>query len=178
MKTRIFIFAALLLASMFVSAQKFAYVDTQYILENIPDYQTAQNTLDELSMEWQKELEVKFAEIDKLYKSYQSESFLLSEDMKTKRQNEIIAKEKEAKELQKKYFGTEGDLYKKRQELIKPIQEKVYNAIEELAEEGTFAVIFDRAGNTTLIYANEKYDKSDEVLAKLGYKAGGLNTNE
>lgn len=175
MKTRSFLFALLFLSGLFTQAQKFAFVDTQYILENIPDYQTAQNTLDELSLEWQKELEAKFAEIDKLYKSYQSESFLLSEDMKTKRQNEIIAKEKEAKELQKKYFGTEGDLYKKRQELIKPIQEKVYNAIEELAEEGAFAVIFDRAGNTTLIYASDKFDKSDEVLAKLGYKAGGVS---
>jgi outer membrane protein len=95
--------------------------------------------------------------------------------MKTKRQNEIIAKEKEAKELQKKYFGTEGDLYKKRQELVKPIQDKVYNAIEELAEEGGFAVIFDRTGSTTIIYASEKFDKSDDVLAKLGYKAGGVS---
>ncbi len=178
MKTRILIVAAFLFASMFVGAQKFAYVDTQYILDNIPDYQTAQNTLDDLSMEWQKELEVKFAEIDKLYKNYQSESFLLSEDMKTKRQNEIIAKEKEAKELQKKYFGTEGDLFKKRQELIKPIQDKVYNAIESLAEEGSYAVIFDRSGNTTLIYASEKYDKSDDVLNKLGFKAGGVKSNK
>ena len=178
MKTRILIVAAFLFASMFVGAQKFAYVDTQYILDNIPDYQTAQNTLDDLSMEWQKELEVKFAEIDKLYKNYQSESFLLSEDMKTKRQNEIIAKEKEAKELQKKYFGTEGDLFKKRQELIKPIQDKVYNAIESRAVEGSYAVILDRSGNTTLIYASEKYDKSDDVLNKLGFKAGGVKSNK
>jgi len=178
MKTRIFLFAAILLSSMFASAQKFAFVDTQYILDNIPDYQTAQNTLDEMSMEWQKELEVKFTEIDKLYKAFQSESFLLSEDMKTKRQNEILAKEREAKELQKKYFGTEGDLYKKRQELVKPIQEKVYNAIEDLAEEGALAVVFDRSGSSTLIYASDKFDKSDEVLSRLGYKAGGLNTNE
>lgn len=175
MKTKLFFAAIFLLASVWVSGQKFAYVDTQYILENIPDYQTAQNTLDEISMEWQKELEGKFAEIDKLYKSFQSEAFLLSEDMKTKRQNEIIAKEKEAKELQKKYFGTEGDLYKKRQELVKPIQDKVYNAIEELAEEGSYAVIFDRSGSTTIIYASEKFDKSDDVLAKLGYKAGGVS---
>ncbi len=175
MKTKLFFAAIFLLASAWVSGQKFAFVDTQYILENIPDYQTAQNTLDEISMEWQKELEGKFAEIDKIYKSFQSEAFLLSEDMKTKRQNEIIAKEKEAKELQKKYFGTEGDLYKKRQELVKPIQDKVYNAIEELAEEGGFAVIFDRTGSTTIIYASEKFDKSDDVLAKLGYKAGGVS---
>ncbi|PKP03811.1 MAG: hypothetical protein CVU11_06770 [Bacteroidetes bacterium HGW-Bacteroidetes-6] len=175
MKTKLFLAALFLLSSVWVSAQKFAYVDTQYILENIPDYQTAQNTLDEISIEWQKELEGKFAEIDQLYKSFQSEAFLLSEDMKTKRQNEIIAKEKEAKELQKKYFGTEGDLYKKRQELIKPIQDKVYNAIEELAEEGSYAIIFDRSGSTTIIYASEKFDKSDDVLAKLGYKAGGVS---
>lgn len=178
MKTKTFLIAFFMLFSFFAGAQKFAYVDTQYILENIPDYQTAQNTIDNISMEWQKELETKFAQIDKLYKNYQSESFLLSEDMKTKRQNEIIDKEKEAKELQKKYFGTEGDLFKKRQELVKPIQEKVYNAIEDLAKEMNFAIIFDRAGNANIMYADEKYDKSDEVLSRLGYKAGGLNIKQ
>ena len=178
MKTKTFLITLFMLFSFFAGAQKFAYVDTQYILDNIPDYQTAQNTIDNISVEWQKELEAKFAEIDKLYKNYQSESFLLSEDMKTKRQNEIISKEKEAKELQKKYFGTEGDLFKKRQELVKPIQEKVYNAIEELAKDMNYAIIFDRASNANIMYADEKYDKSDEVLSKLGYKAGGLNIRE
>jgi len=159
-----------MLGSISLHAQKFAYVDTKYILENIPEYQQALNSLDELSLQWQKELEQKYAEIDKLYKAYQNEAFLLTDEMKKKRQDEIINKEKEAKELQKKYFGAEGELFKKRQELIKPIQDKVYDAIEKLATEGNYAIIFDRAGSTTVIYANEKFDKSDEVLQRLGYK--------
>lgn len=159
-------------------SQKFAFVDTEYILENIAEYRTAQDQLDALSLEWQKELEEKFAEIDKLYKAYQNEAFLLSEDLKTKRQNEIIAKEKEVKELQKKRFGTDGDLFKKRQELIKPIQDKVYNAIQELAEEGQYAMIFDKSGSVTIIYSNPKFDKSDEVLKKLGYSPGAIGTGD
>lgn len=158
-------------------SQKFAYVDTEYILENIAEYRAAQEQLDALSLEWQKELEEKFAEIDRLYKAYQNEAFLLSEDLKTKRQNEIIQKEKEVKELQKKRFGTDGDLFKKRQELIKPIQDKVYNAIQEIAEEGQYAMIFDKSGSVTIIYANPKYDKSDDVLKKLGYSPGAIGTD-
>lgn len=158
-------------------SQKFAYVDTEYILENIAEYRAAQEQLDALSLEWQKELEEKFAEIDRLYKAYQNEAFLLSEDLKTKRQNEIIQKEKEAKDLQKKRFGTDGDLFKKRQELIKPIQDKVYNAIQEIAEEGQYAMIFDKSGSVTIIYANPKYDKSDDVLKKLGYSPGAIGTD-
>ena len=111
-------------------AQKYAFVDTKYILENIPEYKTAQDQLDELSAQWQKEIEGKFAEIDKMYKDYQAESVLLPDDMKKKREDEIVKKEKEAKDLQKKRFGKDGDLFKKREELVKPIQDKVYNAIE------------------------------------------------
>lgn len=151
------------------TAQKFAYVNTEYILENIPDYADAQTQLDELSVQWQKEIEAKFAEIDKMYKSFQSEAVLLPEEMKKKREDDIIKKEKEAKDLQKKRFGKEGDLFKKRQELIKPIQEKVYTAIEEIATDDNYAVIFDKASNATLIYSNPKFDISEQVLDKLGY---------
>ncbi len=151
------------------TAQKFAYVNTEYILENIPDYADAQTQLDELSVQWQKEIEAKFAEIDKMYKSFQSEAVLLPEEMKKKREDDIIKKEKEAKDLQKKRFGKEGDLFKKRQELIKPIQEKVYTAIEEIATDENYAVIFDKASNATLIYSNPKFDVSEQVLDKLGY---------
>lgn len=157
-------------------AQKFAYVDSQYILENMSEYRDAQEILDKLSVDWQKEIEVKFAEIDKMYKDYQAEAVLLPEDLKKKRQDEIIAKEKEAKDLQKKRFGKDGDLYKKRQELIKPIQDKVFDAVEDIAVAGGYAVIFDKAGSTTLLYANSKYDKSDEVLDKLGYKPGAIKS--
>jgi outer membrane protein len=170
--------AVLAIATLFASAQKFGYVDTEYILNNIPEYKIAQEQLDELSVKWQKEIEEKFAAIDKMYKAYQAESVLLPEDMKRKRQDEIIAKEREAKELQKQRFGKDGDLYKKRQELVKPIQDKVYGAIEEMATSGNFAVIFDKSGSLSLIYTNPRFDKSDEVLEKLGYKPGGYSTGK
>ncbi len=117
---------------------------------------------------------MKFSEIDRLYKALQTESFLLPEDVKMKRQDEIIAKEKEAKSMQKKYFGTDGDMVKKRQELMKPIQDKVFNAIEEMAQSGVYAVIFDKSGSMTMIYTNPKYDKSDDVLELLGLSPGGV----
>jgi len=152
-----------------VSAQKYAFVNTDYILDNIPDYADAQTQLDELSAQWQKEIELKFTEIDKMYKSFQNEAVLLPEDMKKKREDDIIKKEKEAKDLQKKRFGQDGDLFKKRQELIKPIQEKLYNAIEEIANAENYATVFDKASNATLIYTNPKFDISEQVLDKLGY---------
>jgi outer membrane protein len=119
--------------SFSVQAQKYAYVDTDYILSNIPEYKSAQQQVDNLSVQWQKEIEAKYAEIDKMYKAFQAEQILLTEEMKKKRENEIIAKEKEVKELQKSRFGVDGELFKKRQELVKPIQDKVYNAIKQLA---------------------------------------------
>lgn len=153
----------------FSFAQKYAYVDTDYILDNITEYADAQTTLDELSAQWQKEIEAKFTEIDKLYKDFQNEAVLLPEDMKKKREDDIIKKEKEAKDLQKKRFGKDGDLFKKRQELIKPIQDKIYTTIEGIATDDNYAVIFDKAGSATLIYSNPKYDISEQVLDKMGY---------
>jgi outer membrane protein len=150
-------------------AQKFAYVDTQYILDNIPEYQMAKTQLEELSKKWQKEIEVKLTEIDKMYRAYQTDAVLLPADIKRQREEEITQKEREVKNLQKKRFGKDGDLFKKRQELIKPIQDKIFNAIQELAEERGYSVIFDRAANASILYANERFDKSDAVLAKLGY---------
>ncbi|MEI6123014.1 MAG: OmpH family outer membrane protein [Bacteroidota bacterium] len=157
-------------------AQKFAFVDSEYILENMSEYRDAQDLLDKLSLEWQKEIETKFAAVDKLYKDYQAEAVLLPDDIKKSRQDAIVAKEKEAKDLQKKRFGKDGDLFKKRQELIKPIQDKVYDAIEDIATANGYAVVFDKSGSVTLLYANSKFDKSDEVLDKLGYKPGAIKT--
>lgn len=154
-------------------AQKFAYVDTDYILENITEYVTAQEELDELAVSWQKEIEEKFAEIDKMYKDYRAEAVLLPDDMKQKREDEIIAKEKEAKELQKKRFGKEGDLFKKREELIKPIQDKIYEAIEKISDEKGYAVVFDKASGSNMLYTNPRYDLSDDVIESLGYRPGG-----
>lgn len=176
---KIFILAAFLMGTAFTTfAQKYAYVNTDYILENITEYTDAQQQLDDLSVQWQKEIEAKFAEIDKLYKAFQNEAVLLPDEMKKKREDEIVKKEKDAKDLQKKRFGTDGDLYKKRIELIKPIQEKVYTAIEEIAEAENYAVIFDKAGNATLIYSNPKYDISELVLDKLGYTYKPQNTDK
>ncbi|HEY9124254.1 MAG TPA: OmpH family outer membrane protein [Bacteroidales bacterium] len=151
-------------------SQKFAFVDTEYILSNIASYKTAQDQLDKLSENWQKEVEAAFAEIDKMYKNYQAEKVLLTEEMKKRREEEIMAKEKEAKDLQKKYFGQDGALFKKREELIKPIQDEIAKAIREFAVDGGYAVIFDSSAGASMLYTDPKMDKSDAILQKLGYK--------
>ncbi len=148
-------------------AQKYAYVDTEYILDRIQEYKNAQEQLNDLSVEWQKEIEAKFNEIDQLYKKFQAEAVLLPDDMKKQKEEEIMKKEKEAKELQKKRFGKEGDLFKKRQELIKPLQDKVYNAIEEVATKKSYTFVFDKANNASILYADPKADISDDVLDKI-----------
>jgi len=153
-------------------AQKFAFVDTKYILNNITEYKSAQDQLDKISVDWQKEIEQKYNEIDKLYKAFQAEQILLTEEMKRKRETEIIRKEREAKELQKKRFGVGGDLFKKRQELVKPIQDKIYETIKNIATTGNYAAIFDKAGDANILYSDPKFDKSEEVLNKMGYKSG------
>lgn len=159
--------AAIPVAAM---AQKYGCVNTEYVLTSIPDYAQAQAQLNKLSEGWQKEIENKFIEIDKLYKTYQQEAYLLPDNLKRKREEEIIAKEREAKDLQNKYFGPGGDLDKKREELMKPIQDRVYNAIERIAGEKGYAFIFDKAGSATVLFASAKYDISDQVLDLLGFK--------
>jgi len=151
-----------------VYAQKSAFVNTQYILNNIPEYTDAQDVLNSLSKKWQEEITLKHKEVSEMYKKYQAEAVLLPEDVKKKRENEIVKKDNEVKALQKEYFGPGGELYKKREELIKPIQEKVYNAIETIATSENIAFVFDKAGSPTLLYGNPKYDISDAVLDELG----------
>lgn len=169
-KSSAFLIVVLLLLAGFTSnAQKFAFVDTKYILENIPEFNSAQTRIDALAAEWQKEIEDQFAEIERLYRTYQNEVMLLPEEMKRKREEEIITKEREAKELQQQRFGKSGDLFNKREELIKPIQEKIYAALEEVASDGNYAVIFDKAGSVSMLYTNPRFDISEEVLAKMGY---------
>jgi len=169
-------FIFLMSVSNVSTAQKYAYVNTQYILENMTEYRTAQQALDNLSVQWQKEIEDKYSIIDKLYKSYQAEQILLTEEMKKKRQDEITSKERDVKDLQKQRFGYEGDLFKKKQELVKPIQDKVYNAVKKLATDQSYAVIFDKSGDLIMLFANPKYDKSDDILQALGYKPGKKDT--
>jgi outer membrane protein len=162
----------LALTGVEVKAQKFAYIDTKYILDNLPDYKTAQQTLDQISIAWQKEIEAKYAIIDKLYKDYQAEQIILTEEMRKKREQEIVEKEKEVKELQKSKFGYDGELFKKKQDLVKPIQDKIYNAVKKLATDQSLAVIFDKSSDLTILYSNPKYDKSDDILTAMGFKPG------
>lgn len=169
MKRTLLIAAVLVFATVASFAQKFAYVDSEFILENIPEYADAKTEIDELSIQWQRDIEVKFAEIDQLYKNFKAEAVLLPEDIKIKREEEIINKEKAAKDLQRQYFGKDGDLFKRRQELVKPIQEKIYSAIESIAATDNYAVIFDKAGSVSMMYTNPRFDISEEVLDKLGY---------
>jgi outer membrane protein len=160
----------MLLTTAATFAQKYAFVDTEYIRKNIPAFNTAQDQLEKLSKQWEKEVSDGYAVVEQMYKSYQNESILLSQDMKTKREEAIIAKEKEMKDLQNKYFGVQGELFKKREELVKPIQDEILKAIKEIAVEGSYAVIFDSAAGANILFANPKYDISDQVLEKLGYK--------
>lgn len=160
----------LILTTMVGFAQKFAFVDSEYIRKNIPAFNTAQEQLDKLSAQWEKEVADGYAEVEKMYKSYQTESVLLSQDMKVKREGAIIAKEKEMKDLQNKYFGVEGALFKKNEELVKPIQDEILKAIKEISIEGSYAVIFDTATGGNILFANPKNDISDQILEKLGYK--------
>ncbi len=160
----------MVLSSAMAVAQKYAFVDTEYIRKNIPAFTTAQEQLDNLSKQWEKEVADGYAVVEQMYKSYQNEAPLLSQDMKVKREEAIINKEKEMKELQNKYFGMEGDLFKKREELVKPIQDEILKAIKDIAVEGSYAVIFDSAAGGNILFANPKFDISDQVLEKLGFK--------
>ncbi len=158
------------LTASFAAAQKYGFVDSEYIRKNIPAFNQAQEQLDKLSQQWEKEVADGYAIVDQMYKSYQNDVVLLSQDMKTKREEAIIAKEKEMKDLQNKYFGPEGELFKKRQELIKPVQDEIIKAIKTIAAEGNYAAIFDTASGGNILFENPKFDLSDQVLQKLGYK--------
>ncbi len=154
---------------LILNAQKYAFVDTEYILKNIPAYEAANEQLNQSSVKWQKEIEAIYAEVETMYQNYQTESVFLSNEMKVKREEEIVQKEKEARQLQTKYFGPEGELSKKREALIKPIQDDIYNAIRELVDEEGYAAIFDKASGGVVLFSDSKYDMSDLVLEKLGY---------
>lgn len=167
---KIFFTLAFIMASVLgASAQKFALVDMEYILKNIPSYEMANEQLNQISQRWQKEVEAKAKEAETLYKNFQADMVFLTDEQKKKKEEEIVAKEKEATELRYKYFGPEGELYKKRQSLMKPIQDEVYNAVKKVSEERGYQAIFDRASAGDIIFASPRIDVSNEVLAKLGY---------
>ena len=150
-------------------AQKFAYVDTDYILNKIPEFKQAEDKLDDFSDDWQKEIEGKYTNVEQMYRAYQQEQVLLTDEMKTKREEAIITKENDAKNLQQKYFGPEGELYSKRQELIKPIQDKIHDAIQQLAANNKYQAIFDSSSDLIMLYKDNNLDKSDKVLELMGY---------
>jgi outer membrane protein len=152
------------------SAQRYAIIDSKYILDKVPEYKEAQTKLDNFSELWQKELDQKQAAMEKMYKEYDAEQVMLTDALKKKREDELFNKEKELRDLQKKRFGFEGDLFKKRQELIKPVQDRVYNAVQKLAVEKQYDFILDKSEGITVIFADPKLDKSDDVLRNMGVK--------
>jgi outer membrane protein len=171
MKKLLVLFAVLAFpVVMFAQTQRFAYVDTEYILGKIPNFQSATDQIEKLATQYQKEVEEGYKKLDETYNTYQAEKALLNESMRKKREDEIIARERELKNTQQKYFGPEGELFTKREELLKPIQEQVTEAINKFAEEGGYSVIFDLANNPSMVYTNPRYDMSDKILEKLGFK--------
>lgn len=166
-----FVLLSLLLGIGFLGfSQKYAIIDTRYILDKMPDYKEAQNQLDNIAAGWQKDIDAKQAELDKMYKDYEAEQVMLTPELKQKREDQLFNKEKDLRDLQRKRFGYEGDLFKKRQELIKPIQDKVYNAIQKLAVQRSYDFVLDKSEGITIIFADPKLDKSEDVLRELGIR--------
>jgi len=170
MKKYLFLAGLLLVSALYVNAQRYAVIDSKYILEKLPEYKESQTRLDQYSAQWQQEIETKQTALDKMYKDFDAEQVMLSDELKKKREDELYNKEKELRDLQKKRFGFEGDLFKKRQEMIKPIQDKVYTAIQSLAAEKQYDFILDKSEGITVIFADPKLDRSEDVLKKLGVK--------
>ena len=169
MKRIILIISILVLGSFAASAQKFAMVDMEYIMKNVPSFEMANEQLNQLSQRWQKEIEAKSKEAENLYQSYLADKVFLTEEQIKKREQEVVAKEKEVTDLRAKYFGSEGELSKKRETLLKPIQDDVYEAVKKVAKERGLQAVFDRASASDIIFATPQIDVSNDVLAKLGY---------
>lgn len=165
---KIIVILCLLSISVAGNAQRYIVIDSKYILDKLVEYKDAQTKIDKLSEEWQQDIDNRMQEVDRMYKTYQAERAMLSEEVRKKRENEIVAKEKAVKDLQKQRFGYEGELFRERQKLIKPIQDKVFNAVQKYATSRAYDMVLDKAGGVTLFYADPKLDKSDEVLKILG----------
>lgn len=170
MKKTLLIASCLLLIGFIAQAQKYAIIDTRYILDKLPDYTQAQKQLDAIAADWQRDIDAKQAALDKMYKDYDAEMVMLSDDLKKKRQDQLFIKEKELRDLQRQRFGFEGDLFKKRQELIKPVQDKVYNAVQKLSTQRGYDFVLDKSEGITIIFADPKLDKSEDVLRELGIR--------
>lgn len=170
MKKIVFLIMLVAGAAFSTQAQRYAIIDTKYILDRIPEYREAQKKLDQVTEQWQKEIDDQQAELDRMYKDYEAEQVMLSEELRKKRETELFNKEKKVRDLQRKRFGFEGDLFKKRQELIKPVQDRVYNAVQKLATTRQYDFILDKSEGITVIFADPKLDKSEDVLRELGVK--------
>jgi outer membrane protein len=168
-KKLLFLFLTVLTVT-FAQAQRYAVIDTKYILDKMPDYKTAQKQLDDIAAGWQKEIDQMQQDLDRMYKDFEAEQVMLSDELKKKREDQLFVKEKTLRDLQRKRFGFEGDLFKKRQELIKPIQDKVYNAVQKLAVQRGYDFILDKSEGITVIFADPKLEKSDDILKELGVK--------
>jgi len=169
MKRTMLTFCLLAGISLIAFSQKFAMVDMEYIMKNIPAYESANEQLNQVSKKWQSEVETQMQEVQKMYKNYQTELVFLSDEMKVKREEEIVAKEKAAQDLKRNYFGPEGELFKKRQSLMKPIQDEIYAAIQEISKEKDLSLVFDKSSAMSVIFASPALDISDLILGKLGY---------
>lgn len=161
--------AVMALGTIAAQAQKFALVDMEYILKNVPAYERANEQLNQVSKKWQAEVDALTSEAQTLYKNYQNEAVFLSEEQKTKKEEAIIAKEKQAAELKRKYFGPDGELFKKRESLMTPIQDEIYNAVKDICDQKGYSLVLDRASDSGIIFASPKIDISNDVLTKLGY---------
>jgi outer membrane protein len=170
MKKILIAFISLMLMTVTVQAQKYAIIDTRYILDKMPDYKTAQQQLDDIAADWQKDIDARQTELNNMYKSFEAEQVMLSDELKKKREDQLFNKEKELRDLQRKRFGFEGDLFKKRQELIKPIQDKVYNAVQKMAVTRGYDFVLDKSEGITIIFADPKLDKSEDILKDLGVR--------
>ena len=170
MKKLLFLACSFALFGFAASAQKYAIIDTKYILSKMPDYSAAEKKLEQLSVQWQAELDTMQSALDRMYKNYDAEQYMLSDELKKKREDELFNKEKDLRDMQKKRFGYEGDLFKERQRLVKPIQDKVYNAVQKLAVARGYDFILDKSEGITVIFADSKLDKSEDILRELGIK--------
>ncbi len=170
MKKVFFLLASSLCFVAFVHAQRYAIIDTKYILDKLPDYKSAQKNMDDIASGWQKEIDKMQQDLDKMYKDFEAEQVMLSEELRKKREEQLFVKEKTLRDLQRQRFGFEGDLFKRRQELIKPIQDKVYNAVQKLAVQRGYDFILDKSEGITVIFADPKLEKSEDVLRELGVK--------
>ncbi len=170
MKKNVLLLIAFVALAIAGNAQRYAIIDTKYILGKIPEYRDADKKLQLIGGQWQKEIDDKQAQLDKMYKNYEAEQFMLTDELKKKREDELFQREKEVRDLQKRRFGYEGDLFKERQKLVKPVQDKVYNAVQKMAISKAYDFVLDKSEGITIIFADPKLDKSEDVLRELGIK--------